>query len=408
MSVSDGASGVRPGEAPQGTGSARGRVGPPLGSREQILHTLRRQPGLSQTDLVRMLGLGQATISVAIGELIATGMVVVTGRAKSTGGRRPERLALNGERPLALALDLGESEAQLGLVNLNGTLLDVERIPFCRAGRRVEIDPLVAAARAWTGRKGLVRVGIAAPGIIDGASGVVHRASTLAWRNVNLKDIFEEGLGLPAVVERNTNAALLAEEWWGSLGGDPVVFVTLGSGVGAALRVNGRFVHGATGAAGEFGHVTVEPDGLRCRCGRHGCLETRASASALLALYRRLVQEQGGGRAPSGSRRLSVAGIAAAAAAGEVVARRAILEVADWLAMGLVTLITLLNPPVVVLGGDLLAAEEILLPRVREVVRHHGVRASTEAVKIVPSTFRDMAALAGAGAVAFERLFRDS
>ncbi|HEX4213748.1 MAG TPA: ROK family transcriptional regulator [Candidatus Dormibacteraeota bacterium] len=408
MKASNGASGIAESEAPPEGGSGRGRAGRPLGSREQILHTLRWQPGLSQTDLVRVLGLGQATVSVAIGELIAAGLVVVAGYAKSTGGRRPEHLALNSERPMVLAVDLGEAEAQLCLVNLNGALLDVERIPFRRLGRRVEIAPVVEAARRWTGRPGVVSVGIAAPGIINSASGVVRRASTLAWRDVDLRAIFEVGLGLPVVVERNTNAALLAEEWWGSLVGDPVVFVTLGSGVGAALRVNGTFVHGASGAAGEFGHLTVEADGLRCRCGRHGCLETRASAGALVALYRRLIHEQGAGRAPSGGRRVSVAGISAAAAAGDAIARTAILEVADWLAAGLVTLITLLNPPVVVLGGDLLAAEDILLPRVRQVVRQHGVRASSGAVKIVPSTFRDMAALAGAGAVAFERLFRNA
>lgn len=406
--MSNGASGIEQSGAAAAGGGVRARGGRPLGSREQILHTLRRQPGLSQSDLVRMLGLGQATISVAIAELIATGMVVVTGRARSTGGRRPERLALNSESPLALALDLGEAEAQFGLVNLSGALLEVQRIPFRRAGRRVEVDPLVAAARAWTARKGVVSVGIAAPGIIDSAEGVVRRASTLSWRDVNLKAIFEAGLGLPAVVERNTNAALLAEEWWSSLTGDPVVFVTLGSGVGAALRVNGTFVHGASGAAGEFGHVTIEPDGLRCRCGRHGCLETRASAAALVALYRRSIKGDAEGRAASAYGRISVADISAAAVAGDEIARRAILEVADWLAAGLVTLITLFNPPVVVLGGDLLAAEQILLPRVREVVRHNGVRASREAVKIIPSTFRDMAALAGAGAVAFERLFRNS
>lgn len=406
MRVSNGATGTAERDAPLDSVVVRGRVGRPQGSREQILHTLRRQPGLSQTDLVRMLGLGQATISVAIGELMASGMVVVTGHAKSTGGRRPERLALNPERPMALAVDLGEAEAQLGLVNLNGALMDVERIPFRRTGRRVDIAPVVEAAKKWTGRPGVVSVGIAAPGIIDSASGVVRRASTFSWRDVDLKAIFEEGLGLPAVLERNTNAALLAEEWWGSLVGDPVVFVTLGSGVGAGLRVNGTFVHGANQAAGEFGHLTVEPDGLRCQCGRYGCLETRASASALVALYRRLLREQGTRRTAPGAGRVSVPGIAAAAAAGDATARRAILEVADWLAAGLVTLITLLNPPVIVLGGDLLAAEDILLPRVRQVVRQSGVPTSSQAVKIIPSTFRDMAALAGAGAVAFERLFQ--
>lgn len=390
----------------QGGDEGAWRPGRPSTSREQILHVLRRHPGLPQVGLVRGLKLSQATVSVAVGELLGAGLVVSTGPARSTGGRRPEQLALNPERPLTLGVDLGAGAAQLGLLNLTGELVEVERVAFRRVRGRVDVDPLIEAAAALAARRaGVAAVGIAVPGMVDAPAGTVRRAANLGWRDVALQALFESGLRLPVAVDHNTNASLLAEEWWGSLAGDPIVFITLGSGVGAAIRPDGRFLHGASGVAGEFGHVTVEPRGIRCRCGRHGCLETRASARALVELHRRLARDAGDGR--KGARgRHSVADIAAAALEGDPIATRAVDEVAAWLGAGLNSLIVLLNPQVVVLGGELMAAEHVLLPRVREIVRRDGPRSAKKAVTIVPSRFRELAPIVGAGTLAFERLFR--
>lgn len=381
-------------------GSARGAT-----SREQILHALRRNPGLSQISLVRQLALGQATVSVAVGELLSQGLLVSIGSERSTGGRRAERLALNPDGPLMLGLDLGEADAQLGLVNLEGRLIEVDRVRFRRERRRVLLDPLIDAARELAkSRPDVVGVGIAVPGIVDSAAGVVRNAANLGWRDLPVKEAFKTALGLPVVIDRNANAALLGEEWWGSIVGDPFIFITLGSGVGAGMRINGSFVHGAGATAGEFGHLTVERDGLRCRCGRRGCLETRVSGGALVESYKRLVKDSARGRGKGDMR--SVAQIAAAAVAGDATARQAVIEVADWLAEGLVTLITLLNPRVLMLGGELMAAQDILLPHIRQAVGKAGPRAARQVVDIVPSTFGDQAVVIGASALAFDRVFR--
>jgi glucokinase len=359
---------------------------------------------LSQIGLVRQLGLGQATVSVAVGELLAQELIVSIGHDTSTGGRRAERLALNPTRPLTLGFDLGEADAQLGVVNMQGHLLEVRRVGLRRSRRRVQLEPLVAAARDAAQRWPHVRgLGVAVPGIVSAADGLVRNAANLGWRDLPIAEEFAAGVGLPVVVDRNANAAVLGEEWWGKADGDPFVFVTLGSGVGAGLRVNHTFLHGASETAGEFGHIVIEPGGSVCQCGRRGCLETRASAGALVELDQRL-------RSRSGRRsaRRSVADIAAAALAGEPAAAEAVGEVADWLGAGLITLITLLNPRVLMLGGELMAAQELLLPRIRELVRAHGQRIAKDVVEIVPSTFGDQAVVVGAGALAFERLFRTS
>lgn len=373
-------------------------------SREQILHALRRRPGQSQISLVRELNLGQATVSVAVGDLLSRGMIVATGHDRSTGGRRAERLALNPDRPLMLGIDLGEAEAQLGLVTLEGRLVSVERVKFRRTKRGVATEPVMAAARQLTTKRtDIAGIGVAVPGVVDSAAGQVRNAANLGWKELPLAAMFEDGVGIPTIVERNAHAALLGEEWWGSVDGDPFIFITLGSGVGAGLRLNHAFVHGATANAGEFGHLTVDPGGDRCRCGRRGCLETKASAGALVDLHYRLATTA----TRRATRRRSVARIAAAARDGDTTAQRAIHEVADYLAAGLITLITLLNPRVLMLGGELLDAHDLLLPRVREVVSRDGPHAAN-AVEIVPSTFGDQAVVIGAAALAFDRMFRIS
>lgn len=369
----------------------------PAGNQPRILHALRRRPGLSKADLARTLHLAPATASTLVGELVGKGLVVISGLADSTGGRRPERLTLNPERPLMLGIDLGETDARLGVLDLDGRLRAVERLPFRRERGAVALEPVVAAAVELLRRHPAVEgVGVAAPGPLDSATGVIRRAVNLGWQDFPLRQLLEAHLRLPVSVDRNTNAALLAEEWWGSAPtGDPSIFITLGSGVGAAIKIGGHFLRGAGGMGGEFGHISLDPDGPPCGCGSRGCLEVFAGGRALLRRYARARRSTGRG---------GIGAMASAAADGDELAGRLLAEAGDHLGTGVVTLVNLVNPEVIVLGGELMEAEWLLLPRVRQAVRRRGLR-DARAVRIVPSTFRDRASLIGAATIAYDALF---
>lgn len=376
-----------------------------LDNRLRVLHALRREPGISKTRLTGVLGLGSGTVSVLVGELADQGLAVSRGYSPSTGGRPAERLALNPDRPLMLGVDLGETDARFGVLNLQGELVLTDRQPLRRKHGVVDLQPLLdRIGKLVAGAPRIAGAGVAVPGRIERTTGRVIRASNLGWRDLPLRGLLEDAVPLPFVVDRNTDAALLGEEWWGSLpAGDPVVFVTVGSGVGAALRVHGRFVYGTSDAAGEFGHIPVAPDGPLCRCGSRGCLETLTSVRALLARYRELRRAAGD---PVRGGRPSVASIAAASA-DDPCAMQALTEVADRLGNGLVTLASILNPSAIVLGGELMDAEDVVLPRIMTTLERRGPEAPGAGVRVMRSTFRDRASLVGAATLGFEALFAD-
>jgi predicted NBD/HSP70 family sugar kinase len=375
----------------------------PADKRDRILRAVRETPGISKTELARRLRISPSTASALVSDLVGAGLVAVDGVGQSSGGRPPEQLVLNPTSPLMLAINLGETDVRLGLVNLHGRMLESGRARFQVSKGQVRLEPILDRAAKLAARSPhVVGAGIAVPGLIDRQRGVVRAAGNLGWFDLDIRAEAERRLGVPVEVDRHTNAGLLAEEWWGQdTAADPLLFVTAGSGIGVGIRLQGGLVEGATGVAGEFGHIPVEPDGIPCVCGRRGCLETVASSRALLDRYEALRGESTVSKPPR-----TVADVAAAAAAGDALARQALTEVAERLGLGLVTLISLLNPAAVIVGGELMDAETFVLPVVRDVVTRRAHAAAREAVAVRSSSFRDDASLFGAAALAFDALFQ--
>jgi predicted NBD/HSP70 family sugar kinase len=374
----------------------------PADKRDRILRAVREAPGISKTELARQLRISPSTASALVADLVEAGLLLVDGIGQSSGGRPPEQLVLN-PAPLMLAINLAETDARLGVVNLQGRLLDSRRGRFQVSRGRVQLKPILENAhRLAQAYPDIIGAGIAVPGLIDRTRGVVRGAGNLGWFDFDLRPEAERSLGLPVEVDRDTNAGLLAEEWWGEgAAADPLLFVMAGSGIGVAIRLHGACVEGASGVAGEFGHIPVQRDGALCGCGKRGCLETVASSGALVDHYSRLLPA-----AQPKRLRLTVASIAALAEAGDALALQALNEVATQLGLGVVTLINLLNPAAIVVGGELMDAEAFVLPVVREVVAQQALDASRDVVSIRSSSFREQASLIGAAALAFDALFQ--
>jgi N-acetylglucosamine repressor len=374
-----------------------------LFKRTRIMHALRRNPGLSKIGLARELEISATTVGSLVEGLVRDGIVIATGLEPSMGGRPPERLSLDPGGPLALGVDLGETAARFGLLDLAGQLVATETLPFRRRPEDGVVETGivcdgVTALLAGTGLDDRVAgIGVAVPGLVDRDAGAVRYAANLGWQDVPLAERLALEFDRPVLLDRNTNAALLAEEWWGTAADDgPAIFVTLGSGIGAAIRVDGEFVRGASGAPGEFGHIQIVADGPECRCGQRGCLEALASSAAVQRSYQRLAAD---------TREDGISTVVQAARAGDPLALHVLDEAARHLGIGIATIVNLFNPSVVILGGELMEAEDLILARIDAQVRARALKVSSAALRLVSSSFHADAALIGAATTAFDAMF---
>ncbi|MFF4689586.1 ROK family protein [Streptomyces sp. CA-142005] len=235
--------------------------------------------------------------------------------------------------------------------------------------------------------------GIAVPGIVDEQRGIASYAANLGWRDVPLRALLTQRLGIPVALGHDVRTGGLAEGRIGAgKGADRFLFVPLGTGIAGAIGIDGRVEAGAHGFAGEIGHVVVRPGGIACPCGQRGCLERYASASAVSEAW----------AAAGGDPDADAADCAKAVVSGDPNAVRVWREAVDALADGLVTALTLLDPRTLIIGGGLAEAGEVLFQPLRDAVRRRVTFQKLPA--IVPAALGDTAGCLGAGLLARDLL----
>ena len=202
-------------------------------------------------------------------------------------------------------------------------------------------------------------VGLVVPGVVDAQHGIAVYATNIGWRDLPIRQIVSEAVGLPVILDHDVRAAGLAElELGAGRGAHEMLFVALGTGIAAAVITRGQLATGATGMAGELGHLPVVPDGEWCACGQRGCTETYASASAVSRRY----------SAVSGSRNVPAQDVISRAAAGDPLADQVFTEAISALGHALVSYVLLMDPELIIIGGGMAAAGAALLdPLTREV-----------------------------------------
>lgn len=309
---------------------------------------------------------------------------------------------LGGTKILSLCLDEG-----MRPVGQDQRPTEAEEGPQAVIGR------MVRSARAAARGRRPVAVGISTPGPCDPQRGVVTTPPNLpGWRDVPLARLVGEELGLPAWIENDANAAALAEHRLGAgRGSRHMLLVTVGTGIGGGLVLNGQLYRGASGGAGEVGHMQLQPWGRRCGCGRRGCLEALASGTALaavaeaIALVRpesvlaRLLRQEG--------LQPDARALALAAEAGDAAAAAAIERAGRWLGAGLTNLVDVFNPEVIVIGGSLRKLGERYLGPARNVVAGEAFAQHAADVRIVEAQLGDEAPAIGAALLALQALDRE-
>lgn len=246
-------------------------------------------------------------------------------------------------------------------------------------------------------------VGVGVPAFLDVQRGVVISAVNLGWSDVPLVSIVEDAFRLPVAVENDANLAALGESWVGA-GQEHacVLCATVGTGIGGGIVMNGSLFRGVNGMAGEIGHVVVERrNGIQCNCGLTGCLETLASATAIVRTGR---EKQRAGQIPSDVLIEGAEDVFELAENGNAGAQSVIEEAGYWLGYGLAIVATTLNPDVIVIGGGVSKAEDVLLEPVKSAFQKYCVPRVVDALKFRLATLGNDAGVVGAARLIMQRL----
>ena len=362
-------------------------------NRDQILERIRILQPISRVDLARASGLQPSTISSIVEQLLKERWVKEGALVKTARGRRPTLLSLNDDLVFLVA-DVRPSRAVVALVDLSGRFLERQLLPLGSDPERslASIAEVMLRFRDHHPDSTLEGVGLSMPGRVDPATNKLLLAPNMAWVRFPIGEFLGNLLGMNVQLENAANASLLSELWFGRVGVRDAMLVTVSEGVGVAVLADGHLVHGKQGIAGEFGHICVDPAGLLCSCGAHGCWELYASSRAALRYYREL---------SPGSICSAFVDLMALAIDGDKHARNALEQQAHAIGRGLHLLNAVLAPEVILLAGDLTSFYEMY----REILEGECRAGALDGIGPVLRSIGDgeIARLRGAAAVVLQR-----
>jgi len=367
-----------------------------------ILDLIRSGTATSRSEIARVTGLSRPSVALRVTELIGGGLVTEGTGAASSGGRPPTLLEFNAGSGLILTSALGMARSQAAVCDLNGDVLvrtpgspDMEKGPDATVPWLLEAwsEQIASLGRGPGDVRG---VGIGLPGTVEFHAGRADDRPFLGkWAGVALAPLIAERFPVPVMVDNDVNVMALGEHIAGGHGHpDDMVFVKASTGIGAGLLSGGRLLRGSLGAAGEIGHIPVrDGGGLPCRCGNTDCLEAVAGG-------RRLLERA----AERGRRTETLKDLVALAVGGDPVAVTLVREAGRRLGEALAGAVNLLNPEVIVLGGDLSEAYDHLVAGVREVVFQQCTALATRQLRVVSSSLWDDAGVRGCAAMVTEEI----
>ena len=328
-----------------------------------------------------------------------------------TKGKTASRGKKKGEK-FILGVDLGGTNIVVGAMPADGSREIAVHAEATHAERGAEavmdritamIEQVVAEVLEAEGvtRRDVLGVGVGAPGPLDRERGVVVVAPNLGWHDFPLRDSIADRVRLPTTLDNDANCATVGEWWCGAArGGRNVVGVTIGTGIGGGLILDGELYHGSSDVAGEIGHTTIDITGRFCKCGNYGCLEAYASGPAIALRAREALGRDEVSILPklvdNHLDRITAATVYQAANQGDTLAGEIVRDTATFLGAGIANLLNIFNPDVVVLAGGVTLAGDRLLEPLRAEVKRRAFRPAVESCRIVPGSLEGTAGMVGA------------
>jgi N-acetylglucosamine repressor len=323
-----------------------------------VLKTIFDNESIGRAEISRITSLTRTTVSDIVAELITEGLVKEVGVGVSTGGKSPILLSLVADSRYLIGLDLARKKFSGAIVNLRGEI----RYKVDHDIQGLDGEAALASVYAildrltHTSYKPLVGIGIGAPGLINTNDGVVVNAVNLDWKDLSLARPLQEKYNLPVLVFNDSQAAAMGEYTYGRdhSSEDNLIVINARNGIGAGIIIKRQLFQGDGGGAGEIGHVVVVPEGgLLCRCGNHGCLETVASAQALVKRMQTLVSQSSSAQPLQSPQEITLNTIQQAFMKADPIARQVVLESGQYMGMAISSLVGTLNIQRIVLMGDM-------------------------------------------------------
>lgn len=382
-----------------------------------ILNMIREEGPISRSEIARRNKISPTTVASAVQELIKEGFVIEIGAGLSNGGRKPILLKFSTHTHFMICVSISNSLIEVAKMNLGLEIQEKQTMAIHDIDGEKVISSMLAIIDLMVENRSNIRncvgISVVTPGIVSRSSGVIHYNAKMKIGDLNLKAMMETRYKQKVWVENDTNAAVLAEKMTGNYGKvRDLLYITIGDGVGAGIILNDTLLSGKRGGAGEFGHTSVDRSGIRCGCGNVGCLENYVSWPAV---YWRIVTSISRGRSTSmaqkaGGEREAITPLIfnEALREGDPLAVDIADEITQFVGAGIVNLVNLLNPEVIIIGGELISDGSLLCDKIYDYVSNHALPALSDSLQMCTCSLGKEAKLVGAASVLMQEVFHFS
>lgn len=381
-----------------------------------MLQTVFWSAGSSRHALSERLDCSRSKTNGLVAALLDQGLLEEAGLQESSGGRRPESLALSDSIGLLLGVDLGATSLEVAVMRPDLTLLahhaedaDVRAGPGVVLARVAEIFKRLLAHCGGSAKQ-VIGIGIGVPGPVDFSTGqLVNPPLMPEWDGFSIPDYFGQHLGAPVFVDNDVNLMALGELWRMQRGLQNFIVIKVGTGIGCGIVCHGEVYRGASGSAGDVGHICVDQAGPRCHCGNLGCVEAMAAGPAIARMGMEAAQR---GDSPAladvlrANGTLSAIDVGQACRNGDAAANAVIQRAGTLIGQMLASVVNFFNPSHVYIGGGVTEVGPLFLASVRQSVYHRSLALSTRHLEIQYTPLGARSGLVGAGVLAMDQALK--
>jgi predicted NBD/HSP70 family sugar kinase len=368
-------------------------------NKKSILETILKHAPISKTEIAANLGLSSTSISTFINELATENKILNCGSAKSTGGRKSALYQVNPDAFYIIGIDLQVDRIVSVLTNALGAVIATKEILFLDTDEWLVINLLNQTIQEIMTEQNITiekigGIGIGVPGIVQNITGLVELAPNLGWQNVNLRQLLN--IDKLILIENEANAAAIGERTFGVAAQvSNLLYISIGMGIGCGLILNGKLFTGHSYHAGEFGHMTVEPAGLFCRCGNQGCWEVYASNEATLKLYNQISEHK----------IYTFEEFLELVLQDDSRALDVLESTIQYLGIGIANLINGLNPEMVVIGGEFIKIKEVIYHQLLKQIKDRSLDKTFSGFSLEFSQLKNQATALGMASLVIESVF---
>jgi len=357
-----------------------------------IFEAIRKQGPISRIELTEITGCSAGTVSNHVRALIKKGFVIETKKGISSGGRKPVELMINSNKAYIFSIEIEVNQIKIVMFDLEIKIVMKSIIPIkCKDNYMKTLEQVFFEMDKMMEEKSLkldnlLGIGVAVPGLIDKEKGILEFAPNLGWKNVHILEIFKDKYNLPVILDNEAKAAAIGEREFVYPKMDNMVFVSINEGIGCGVILNGELYRGASGNAGEFGHIIIDTDVPVCHCDNKGCWETLASESYIVNRYLKLSDS---------NEELTKKEIYQIGKKGDKKVIEIFNEAGRNIGVGLVNIINGLSPELLVIGGGIVEIKDYIYKEIIKKLEESALSISYRNVKIKFSKLGSSAAVYG-------------